>query len=186
MSAARRATGGPHEGAPRRLLLLRHAKSDWSAEGVADHERPLTRRGRHAAERMGEELARRGAAPERILCSSARRARETLELVRARLGPDAAVEFDDRLYLATADELLARIAEVGDDVHRLMLVGHNPGLAELARELVGQAEADVLLRASRGLAPAAFAALRVPLRRWRELEPACAELVAFVRPGDAG
>jgi phosphohistidine phosphatase len=166
------------------LILMRHASA---GPGEDDRARPLSPEGLSEAQRMGpalEKLSARGFRPERALVSPSRRTRETLAGVRAALASLAAEE-DETLYLASPGRLLARLQQLPDATSQVLLVGHNPGLAELLDWLVGRAEADVLLRAARGLAPAACAALRIPTERWRELEPACAELVAFLRPGDA-
>ncbi len=166
------------------LILMRHASA---RPGQDDRERPLSPEGTseaHAIGRALKALAAHGFRPEQALVSPARRARETLASVREALASLADTSEDDALYLASAGRLLSRLQQLPDATAQVLLVGHNPGLAELALQLVGQAEAEVLLRAARGLAPAAFAALRIPTQRWRELEPACAELVAFVRPGD--
>jgi phosphohistidine phosphatase len=166
------------------LILMRHASA---GPGEDDRARPLSPEGLSEAQRMGpalEKLSARGFRPERALVSPSRRTRETLAGVRAALTSLAAEE-DETLYLASPGRLLARLQQLPDATSQVLLVGHNPGLAELLDWLVGRAEADVLLRAARGLAPAACAALRIPTDRWRELEPACAELVAFLRPGDA-
>jgi len=166
------------------LILMRHASA---GPGEVDRERPLSPQGQREAQQMGRALralSARGFRPEQALVSPARRARETLAGVRAALTALAGVEEDDALYLASAGKVLARLQQLPEPTAQLLLVGHNPGLAELAQLLVERAEADVLVRAARGLAPAAFAALRIPARRWREVEPACAELVEFLRPGD--
>jgi phosphohistidine phosphatase len=165
------------------LILMRHASAGL---GEDDRARPLSPEGLSEAQRMGpalEKLSARGFRPERALVSPSRRTRETLAGVRAALASLAAEE-DETLYLASPGRLLARLQQLPDATSQVLLVGHNPGLAELLDWLVGRAEADVLLRAARGLAPAACAALRIPTERWRELEPACAELVAFLRPED--
>ena len=166
------------------LILMRHASA---GPGADDRARPLSPEGLAEAQRMGpalEKLSARGFRPERALLSPSRRTRETLAGVRAALTSLAAEE-DETLYLASPGRLLARLQQLPDAISQVLLVGHNPGLAELLDWLVGRAEADVLLRAARGLVPAACAALRIPTERWRELEPACAELVDFLRPEDA-
>ena len=167
------------------LILMRHASA---RPGEDDRARPLSPEGLSEAQRMGralEALSARGFRPERALVSPSRRTRETLAGVRAALATLAAAEEDEALYLASPDRLLALLQRLPDATSQVLLVGHNPGLAELVDSLVGRAEADVLLRAARGLAPAACAALRIPTERWREVEPACAELVAFLAPADA-
>jgi phosphohistidine phosphatase len=166
------------------LILMRHASA---RPGEEDRARPLSAAGQREAQQMGralEALGPRGFRPEQVLVSPALRALETLAGAREALRSIAGVEEDDALYLASAGRLLARLQQLPEPTAQLLLVGHNPGLAELAQLLVERAEAEVLVRAARGLAPAAFAALRIPARRWRELEPACAELVEFLRPGD--
>ena len=167
------------------LILMRHASA---RPGQDDRERPLSPEGKSEALAIGralQALAAYGFWPEQALVSPARRARETLAGVREALASLTVADEDDALYLASAGRLMSRLQQLPDATAQVLLVGHNPGLGELARQLVGRAEAEVQARAARGLAPAAFAALRIPTRRWRELEPACAELVAFVRPRDA-
>lgn len=114
----------------KRLHLLRHAKSSWDDPDLLDHERPLTARGRKAASRLAARLERQGVAPDLVLCSSAARARETLERLEPALG-EAPILVEDGLYHASAAGLLERISSVPDDVDELLVVGHNPGLADL-------------------------------------------------------
>jgi len=117
----------------RRLYLLRHAKSSWKERGLADHDRPLAGRGRRAAKAIGRHLREHGIEPELVLCSSSTRTRETLE----RIGlADARVEIESDLYAARADTLLARLRKIPPDVRSVMVIGHNPGLQELALLLV--------------------------------------------------
>jgi phosphohistidine phosphatase len=118
----------------RTLHLLRHAKSSWDDPSLADHDRPLAGRGRRDAKRIAEHIRRSGIEPELVLCSTAARTRETLALVEPALGSPA-VELEDDLYGASADELLARIRRVPDAVGSVLVIGHNPGLHELALAL---------------------------------------------------
>lgn len=118
------------------LLLVRHAKSSWEHPGVDDHDRPLNDRGLRDAPKMGRRLAERGVAPDVILSSTAVRARTTAELIAEELGFDAArIITDERLYAASADEVLQVIGEVDGDVSCAMVVGHNPETVSLARRL---------------------------------------------------
>lgn len=111
-----------------KIILLRHAKSDWSMPDQPDSDRPLNARGRAAAARMGAWLRSRGHLPDRVLCSDAARTRETL----AGLGlPEVETEFRADLYGADADAILAAVAEI--DAACLLVIGHNPGMAEAAR-----------------------------------------------------
>jgi phosphohistidine phosphatase len=117
-----------------RLYLLRHAKSSWKDERLDDHDRPLAPRGKRASKAIGRYLRDHDIEPELVLCSSAKRARQTLE----RLGPagvDARVE--PELYAAGAHDLLERLRAVPDDVASVMLIGHNPGMQQLASLLGG-------------------------------------------------
>ena len=164
------------------LILMRHANAGPAAD---DRERPLSAAGQSEALQMGRALAALSASgfrPVGALVSPARRAQETLAGVRSGLRCLAGAETDEALYLASPGQLLSRLQRLPDQTVQLLLVGHNPGLSELAQLLVGRAEADLRLRAARGLSPAACAALRIPAARWRELEPGCAELVQLVTP----
>jgi len=122
----------------RRLVLLRHAKSSWRDGRLDDHDRPLSKRGNDDAPRMGERLRDRGAKPDLILASSARRARATAELVAAALvgGGAARITIVPELYHASPRMLLAVTARQDDTVRELLLVGHNPGMTELANRLL--------------------------------------------------
>jgi len=121
----------------KRLILLRHAKSSWDDDSLADHERPLSPRGRDDAPEMGRRLARLGVAPDLLLTSSARRARATAERIAAELPPDRRrIVLEPALYLASPGEMLAVIAGVDDACTELLLVAHNPGLTRLGNMLV--------------------------------------------------
>jgi phosphohistidine phosphatase len=164
-------------GAMKHLILMRHASAGPAAD---DRERPLSAAGQREALRMGRALAALSASgfrPERALVSPARRAQETLAGVRRGLRSLAAADTDDALYLASPGELLSRLQRLSDETEQLLLVGHNPGLSELAQALVGRAEADLRLRAG------ACAALRIESMSWRDLAPGCAELIELLRPG---
>ncbi len=116
-----------------RLILTRHAKSDWSTPGAPDHDRPLNARGRRQAPLIGQWLASRRDLPARILCSDATRTRETLDLILPALGTAPDVAFSPALYHAAPETILAAIrAEL---VPTVMVIGHNPGLAETAQRL---------------------------------------------------
>lgn len=120
------------EETPARLLLMRHAKSDWQAAVPSDFERPLNPRGRHDAPRMGQWLRAQGIVPEVVLGSSARRARQTAEAVLAALGLEAdRLRLRDELYLAGRATLRQVLAEEGGAAGTVLLVAHNPGLDDL-------------------------------------------------------
>jgi phosphohistidine phosphatase len=144
------------------LLLFRHAKSSWKDDSLADHERPLNKRGKKAAPTMGRLIKREGLVPDLILSSTALRARKTAEAVAKACKYEGPLELRDSLYLATAGELLLEAHSVEDErVARLMLVGHNPGMEDLV----------YMLSARRQPFPtAALAVFELQIDRWRDLE----------------
>jgi phosphohistidine phosphatase len=164
------------------LLLLRHAKSDWGDPARTDHERHLNQRGREAAPLIGAWLARQHLIPGLVLCSTATRTRETLQLVRPFIGKDVPVVHDDRLYLAEAATLLERVRATDDGVATLMLVGHNPGLEDLAGRLAGGGEHDALDALAHKMPTAGLAVLRFDVAGWKRVAARGGRLDAFVAP----
>ena len=166
----------------RTLYLLRHAKSSWDDPTLPDAKRPLAPRGRRDGKRIAEHLRRQGIEPELVLCSSAARTRETLELLRPALG-GATVVVEDELYGASADRLLARVRLVPDEVGSVLVIGHNPGLHELALALASAG--DELERLEQKFPTAALATLE-PAQPWSRVEPRGATLAAYVVPKQLG
>jgi phosphohistidine phosphatase len=113
------------------LHLLRHAKSSWD-DDADDHARPLNKRGREAARLIGDSLPKAVETLDLILCSSALRTRETAELALAGFSPRPRIEHEDGLYLATQEGLMTRLSELDEGIGSVMVIGHNPGLHELA------------------------------------------------------
>ena len=168
----------------RTLYLLRHAKSSWDDPTVADHERRLSPRGRRDAQRIAEHIDRLGIAPSLVLCSTSRRTRETLERVRAALDT-AAVSLEPELYAASADTLLERLHGVPDEIASVMLIGHNPGLEDLA--LFVASNGPELARLETKFPTAALATLTLlPTATWQRLSEADAVLAAYIVPKDLG
>jgi phosphohistidine phosphatase len=163
------------------LWLLRHAKASPGADGQADRDRPLNARGREAAGRIGRYLAARGVRPDLVLCSPSLRTRETIELVAGQLGSVPAIEFEEQLYLASERTLLEQIGRASDDLASLLLVGHNPGLEQLALELAARGNAGALDRMREKFPTGALAGFSAPAPRWRQFARGC-ELVTFVTP----
>jgi phosphohistidine phosphatase len=163
----------------KRLYLLRHAKSSWKDPSLPDHDRPLAGRGRRAAKAIARHLREQRIAPELVLCSTARRARETLERIESALGTSVVCVEGD-LYAASAPELLERLRSVPDAVGSVMLIGHNPGLQELALDLARPA--PTVRELATNYPTAALATLALPASSWQELDRDTAELVALVRP----
>lgn len=165
----------------KRLYLLRHAKSSWKDPGLADHDRPLAGRGRRAAKAVARHLRELGIEPELVMCSTARRARETLERLEPVLGTGA-VWVERELYGAGAGALLEQLRGVPDAVGSVLVIGHNPGLQRLALALARPAPAVEELEAK--YPTAGLAALVFEGPSWRDLDRGSAELVGFVRPRD--
>jgi phosphohistidine phosphatase len=156
------------------LLLMRHAKSSWKESKLADHERPLTKRGRSDVPRMGQLLADHELVPQRILSSSALRARQTAEAVCETAGFHEEVTYLDSFYMAEADEYISALRELPDTIERVMIIGHNPGLETLLQILSGRIES---------VPTAVIAHLVLPIKHWTELNSETGgELVEIWRP----
>ena len=168
----------------RRLVLLRHAKSAWPEE-VADHERPLAARGRRDAPAVGRWLGESGWVPDAVLCSTALRARETWALAGPALAaarpasqPAAApaVRFEPRIYEATVLGLLMLVREFEPRWRTVLMVGHNPGLAELTIGLAGPEPEPP------DAFPTAFAAVLGLRGEWADTSPGEGRLLGFTVP----
>jgi phosphohistidine phosphatase len=164
------------------LYLLRHAKSDWGDPGLDDHDRPLAPRGERAATVMGVHYAQQQYQPTLVLCSSARRTRQTLETLLPHLPGDPELVVEQRIYLASCGQLLSRLQEICDGQSRVLLVGHNPGIADLARTLAGSGERASLRRLAARFPTAASAVCGFDLECWRDLAPGSGRLLAYVTP----
>lgn len=161
------------------LYLLRHAKSSWADDTLADHERPLANRGVRNAKRMAAHLLDVHVEPDLVLCSSAVRTRQTLDLVKRSL-PDAPVQIEDELYGATADAMLERLRAVPESVHSVLLIGHNPGIQDLAVRLAasGPGLEDLTTKFPTG----ALATLALGSQTWPSVHQGDATLVDFAIP----
>jgi phosphohistidine phosphatase len=166
------------------LHLLRHAKSS-AKEDVDDHERPLSRRGRAAARHVGEHLPAKLGAVDLVLCSDARRTRETLDVVIAEFSPRPRIMLEEELYLASAERLTKRLRRLAAHDTNVLLIGHNPGLHELAVALADKASPDFGALSSGKFPTAACVSFRV-LADWSSLGSSRHELVAYVTPASLG
>ena len=167
-----------------RLIVMRHAKSSWKSNAATDHERPLNDRGKRAAAVMGVYFTQREYHPSLVLCSSARRTRQTLEALLFHLPDSPELLFEERIYLASRGQLLARVQELDDAQSGVLLIGHNPGIAELARTLAGSGERASLRRLAARFPTAASAACGFDLQHWRDLAPGSGRLLAYATPKD--
>jgi phosphohistidine phosphatase len=159
----------------RRLILLRHAKSDWP--DVPDHDRPLAKRGRRDAPRVGQWLRDHGYLPDTVICSTARRTRQTWDLVAPELNGSPNVQFEPRAYAASPQTLLYLCRELPSPCRAALLIGHNPGIEELAGALAAQGAAGLRF-------PTAAAAVFGFPGEWPALAPGHARLLDSVVPAD--
>jgi phosphohistidine phosphatase len=156
------------------LLLMRHAKSSWKIKDIPDHERPLTKRGRKDAPRIGSLLADQELVPQLILSSSALRARQTAELVAETSGYTEEVLSQDRLYMAEVEEYFSILHGLSDNIERVMVIGHNPGIETLLQVLSNRIES---------LPTAVLAHIVLPLDEWQDLnKDVQGELIQIWRP----
>jgi phosphohistidine phosphatase len=166
------------------LHLLRHAKSS-AKEDVEDHERPLSQRGRKAARRIGRNLSAKLGAIDLVLCSSARRTRETLDLVLDEFSPGRRTLprtlIEDELYLASREKLAGRLGRLDARDVNVLLIGHNPGLHELAVALADENSPAFRALSSGKFPTAAYASFRVPTA-WSILGSTRHELIGYVTP----
>lgn len=161
----------------RRLILTRHAKSDWDIPGTPDLDRPLNTRGRRAARLLGDWLASRGHEPEEVLCSPALRTRQTWDEARAAvLETLPELRIEPALYEATPEAMLRVLRSARQQV--VMLIGHNPAIASLAAMLPARAPVDP---AFRSYPTAATLVVDFQLDAWADLQPGSGSVLDFVR-----
>jgi phosphohistidine phosphatase len=165
-----------------RLMLLRHAKSNWSSSGVQDAARPLTERGRAAARLMGGYMARHALIPERVLCSPARRTRETWAGISAQWPADTDVVFEERLYAATPQGVLSAVRAQNDDVRGLLVIGHNPGLQEAAELLIAAGDVELRERLREKFPTATLAVIDFAVEKWSRIHERSGRLVRYITP----
>ena len=143
------------------LLILRHAKSSWKDASLVDHDRPLNKRGKRDALRMGKFLQAQGLVPDRIISSTAKRARKTAKAVAKACHCRNEVELTSEFYHAGPGSYLAVLQNALDDDQRVMVIGHNPGMEALVSHLTGRMET---------MPTAAVAHIALPIEKWTELD----------------
>ena len=172
----------------KRLLLLRHAKAEPGDAGIEDHERALTARGRDDAIKLGRYIRKNDFEPEFIVSSTARRTVETVELVTDELSGTRRIDYLEALYLAEPELILSIVRLAPDKMASVMVVGHNPGLEQLAtllaREPVKRKERDRFDAIEEKFPTCALAVLDFEAARWRDIGPGQGSLTDFVRPRD--
>jgi phosphohistidine phosphatase len=172
----------------KRLFLLRHAKAERDVPGIDDETRALTRRGREDAARIGRFLREEAYVADLILCSTALRTRETLESLLPELGVKPAVQYLAELYLARRDTILSVIRQAREGAGSLMIVGHNPGLANCAHELTREPDDRKMrkryLAMAESFSTGSLAVLDFEIAQWHGVDAGNGELELFVRPKD--
>ena len=169
------------------LILMRHAKSSWDHPGLADFDRPLALRGQRAAPRVANALSDAGLIPDHVICSTARRARETLALAMAQWAADMRIDMTRRVYEADDGDLLDLIGETINDAQPdvLAVVGHNPTTEDLAGLLAGRdSDTGSLHRMQAKFPTAAVAVLQAGDGGWSDLKPGGMRLTRFIVPRD--
>ena len=163
------------------LILLRHAKAELGSMTLPDDERALAPRGRKDAPRIGAFLTSAHLIPDLVLCSTAQRARETWALVAPALAA-VDMQFESQIYEASSVRLLAIVRRTPPPVSRLMLVGHNPGLEDLAHDLVQEGDPTAMARLDRKFPTSGLAVLTWPHDTWAQITPRSARLATFTAP----
>ncbi len=169
----------------RRLIILRHAKSDWPS-GFSDFDRPLAARGKLAAPLMGRYLKAEGLIPDLAVVSSSRRTVATWELVHPELGEVVPHLLEKRIYEAPYENLIEVIKAVSPEVRTLLLIGHNPGSEELASSMIGYGDRFAAQRLRTKYPTAGLCVLDFDVQNWSDIAEHSARLDRFVTPASLG
>ncbi len=164
------------------LYILRHAKAAALAAGAEDFDRPLAERGIEDAAALGQRLGDEGFAPALVLCSAARRARETLAGILPGIEGECHIEIRADLYTFNANAVLYRVSELPADIGSVLVVGHNPALEETARVLAGHGATGAMIALGKSFPTCAFAELSVAGDSWSSLGPKSAALERLITP----
>lgn len=156
------------------IHLIRHAKSSWEDDSLSDIDRPLNQRGIKSCQIMAPQLLKVGCDFQRIYCSPARRAQQTIELIALNVSPTITWHTDNELYTFSANELLRWLQKLGNDLNEVTVVGHNPAMTELNNRLTGSPLDN--------LPTCSYLQLNSDINDWVDLAPAGAIQVAFLSP----
>lgn len=168
----------------KRLCLMRHAKSDWSDPAKDDFERALNPRGIKAAKFMAKYISSSEYRPDAVLCSTAKRARETFEPLQERLPGGTPVVFRDELYHAMPDVMLDEIHNAPADAKTLLVVAHNPGLVLLAMGLAEDPDEEVAIKVANGVPTGGFIVFDFDVDSWKDVREGEGHTIFFGRPRD--
>jgi phosphohistidine phosphatase len=167
------------------LMLFRHAKSSWTDPGLDDHDRPLNPRGAKAAPLIGRFMRAQKLVPDLVLCSPARRARETWKLASTELKAAPRLLVEDALYdFGNGGRILDTVCAKAGTAKSVMVVGHNPSIERLAQRLIGKGDAKLRKRLAEKYPTGALAVITFETRDWNGIEDGKGTLAYFVRPRD--
>lgn len=164
------------------LTLFRHAKSSWDHANLTDFDRPLNERGEHDALIMGRYLAEHKLIPDLVMCSAARRTRQTLDLASADWPVKPLTEYSEALYLATTDTMLGLLRNLEGHPAHVMIIGHNPGMHSFAMNMAGTGEADARYALSSKYPTAAIASITFDAENWPDVRSGKGTLRLFITP----
>lgn len=168
-----------------KLMLLRHAKSSWGDPGLEDRDRPLNTRGKSAAQAMGRVMRHRGLLPDLVLCSPARRAKDTWSIAAGELKTAPKVAFEEDVYdFGNGGKLVELIRTKGGKARSLLLVGHNPSMERLAQRLAGQGDKKLRERLEKKYPTGALAVFEAEVGTWADFAEAAFSMTHFIRPRD--
>ncbi len=168
-----------------RLMLLRHAKSSWTEPGVDDMDRPLTPLGERAAQAMGRVMAAKQLLPDIVLCSPARRARDTWKLVAEEIRTAPRLIVEAAIYdFGNGGRLIEAVRRAGDGARTVLVVGHNPSMERGAARLAGKSGGKLKERLEKKYPTGALAVIAFDLADWQGLNDGEGELQHFIRPKD--
>jgi len=168
-----------------RLIIMRHAKSSWTDKKLDDFDRPLTRRGKEAAPLIGQALAAKNILPELVLCSPARRTRDTLKLTLDAMAVRPQVTCEDQLYSFGNGDSYLKVISAQKMVNPLMVIGHNPSAQNLALRLLGSQDNKTVQKIRVKFPTAAVAIIALPIDNWRQIgsrDDVQGELELFLTP----
>lgn len=143
------------------LIIMRHAKSSWSNAHLSDHERPLNSRGKQNAPQMGAHLKQEELTPQLIISSTAKRAASTAKLVAEASDYEGEIIYESEFYHAAPETYIEAVQQLSDEIDRVMVVGHNPGMEALVEELTGEEER---------FSTANVAVVQIPVLKWQEVD----------------
>ncbi|HEX6218263.1 MAG TPA: histidine phosphatase family protein [Sphingomicrobium sp.] len=166
----------------KQLAILRHAKSDWGNPGLTDFDRPLNKRGRKAAKKVGRELNQRGLAFDLVVSSPATRARETVERFCLGFEHPLSVQFEPAIYLASTGALLGVINALPEETGTVLIVGHNPGFHDIVLRLTREDSNGFRHKVGANYPTGAFALIDFPAGKWADVTPASGEIRQVIFP----